>query len=62
MKAVMCVGLKAVNATAMTLGEYNKVQGWGLPEGQDPAAAGYLVEYLDGGKPTPSSLLAISSA
>ncbi len=45
------IGTKLINAIAMTLGDYNKLQGWTLPEGQDATAEGYLVEYLDGGKP-----------
>ena len=45
------IGTKLVNAVPMTLGDYNILQGWDLPEGQDPDALGYLVEYTDGGKP-----------
>ena len=45
------IGTKLVNATPMTLGDYNTLQGWVLPEGQDPNTLGYLVEYTDGGKP-----------
>lgn len=45
------VGKKAIKATPMTRGEYNKVQGWTIPEGENPEDAGYLVMYLDGGKP-----------
>lgn len=46
----MFVGIKTINAVAMSLGDYNDLQGWQLPEGQDPQTEGYLVEYLDGGK------------
>lgn len=45
------IGTKLVNACPMTLGDYNKLQGWLIPEGQNPADDGYLVEYADGGKP-----------
>lgn len=34
----------------MNRGDYNTLQGWTLPEGQDASDEGYLVEYLDGGK------------
>lgn len=45
------VGTKVVRAETMTLGAYNFLRGWDMPEGEDPEAPGYLVEYLDGGKP-----------
>lgn len=45
------IGTKLLEAMPMTLGEYNKYQGWVMPEDQDPDAEGNLVEYLDGGKP-----------
>ena len=45
------IGTKMVLAKRMTLGEYNKLQGWIMPEGQDPETQGVLVEYCDGGKP-----------
>lgn len=45
------IGTRLVNACPMTLGDYNKLQGWLIPEGQNPADDGYLVEYADGGKP-----------
>lgn len=45
------IGTKLLNAVAMPLGQYNNLQGWKLPEGQEPDTPGYLVEYLDGGKP-----------
>jgi len=44
------IGTKLLNGIALTLGGYNKLQGWDIPEGQDPDTQGYLVEYLDGGK------------
>ncbi|MFP3609197.1 DUF2829 domain-containing protein [Paraburkholderia sp. SIMBA_050] len=45
------VGTKAVMARAMTRGEYNAYRGWTIPANEDPNEPGYLVEYLDGGKP-----------
>jgi hypothetical protein len=44
------VGTKYLLAQPMTRGEYNEYRGWQIPEGEDPADAGYLVEYEDGGK------------
>ena len=44
-------GKKDVYASPMTLGDYNKLQGWTIPEDQDPNREGFLVEYKDGGKP-----------
>ena len=35
----------------MTRLEYNILRGWQLPEDEDRDDEGYLVEYLDGGKP-----------
>lgn len=35
----------------MTRGEYNEFRGWTTPEDENPEDAGYLIEYLDGGKP-----------
>lgn len=43
-------GTKRLHAQPMTRGEYNAYRGWQMPEGEDPADAGYLVEYQDGGK------------
>lgn len=45
------VGKKSVQAKPMSRGEYNKLQGWTIPEGENPEDDGYLVMYLDGGKP-----------
>lgn len=42
------VGVKAVKATPMTRGDYNKYRQWTIPNGEDQDAEGYLVEYLDG--------------
>lgn len=43
-------GNKIVGAIAMTRGDYNKYQGWELPADQEASDAGFLVEYIDGGK------------
>jgi hypothetical protein len=40
------VGTKLVLAKPMTLGEYNDLQGWKIPEGQDPETEGFLIEYI----------------
>ena len=45
------IGTKLVNATPMTRAEYNTFRGWELPVDENGADEGYLVEYLDGGKP-----------
>lgn len=45
------IGTKLINAEPMTRGEYNKLQGWTMPVDQVPQDPGYLVEYVDGGKP-----------
>ena len=44
------IGTKRLLAKPMTLGDYNKYQGWTIPADQNPDDKGYLVEYLDGGK------------
>ena len=46
-------GTKFVCAEPMTLQAYNDVRGWTLPENEQGRGgdAGYLVEYMDGGKP-----------
>lgn len=38
---------KIVNAQPMTRGEYNQLRGWDLPDDEDGADEGYLIEYLD---------------
>ena len=45
------IGTKQVNAQPMTRGDYNVLRGWKLPGNEDGGDAGYLVEYVDGGKP-----------
>lgn len=44
------IGVKLINAKPMTRAEYNAYRGWQLPENEDGADKGFLVEYLDGGK------------
>ena len=44
-------GTKQIMAQAMTLGAYNGYRGWDLPKDEDKETDGYLVEYIDGGKP-----------
>lgn len=43
------IGTKVVKGTPMTRGDYNHLRGWDIPVGENPADAGYLVEYVDGG-------------
>lgn len=43
------VGRKIVIGTPMTRGEYNSYRGWILPDDENGADAGYLVEYVNGG-------------
>ena len=45
------IGTKQVTATPMTRLAYDEYRGWTLPADEDGADEGYLVEYLDGGKP-----------
>lgn len=45
------VGTKFLYAYPMNRGDYNLYQGWEIPENENPTDAGYLVEYIDGGKP-----------
>lgn len=45
------IGTKAIAARPMSRGEYNTYRGWTLPADEDGSDEGYLVEYLDGGKP-----------
>lgn len=48
------IGTKLVNAKPMNRLEYNKFRGWTLPEDENGDDEGYLVEYVDGGKPNTS--------
>ena len=45
------LGTKIIKAEPMTRQEYNDYRGWQLPDDEDGTDEGYLVEYLDGGKP-----------
>lgn len=45
------IGVKLINAHPMTRAVYNTFRGWKLPEDERGDDEGYLVEYLDGGKP-----------
>lgn len=44
------IGTKLVKMQEMTRQDYNDYRGWELPEDEDGADEGYLVEYLDGGQ------------
>lgn len=44
-------GTKAVKAEPMNRLEYNNFRGWALPPDENGEDEGYLVEYMDGGKP-----------
>lgn len=48
------IGTKVLLAEPMTKLEYCKYRGWLVPENEDPAEPGFLVEYTDGGKPNDS--------
>lgn len=45
------IGTKLIKAEPMTRQAYNDFRGWTLPADENGADKGYLVEYLDGGKP-----------
>lgn len=45
------IGTKRVMAKPMTRKDYNDLRGWQLPEDENGADEGFLVEYLDGGTP-----------
>lgn len=44
------VGTKTVDARPMTRAAYNDYRGWKLPADENGDDAGFLVEYVDGGK------------
>ena len=44
------IGTKIIRAKPMNRLEYNQLRDWTVPADENPADAGYLVEYLDGGK------------
>jgi len=48
------LGVKIVNAKPMPRGIYAQLRGWDLPTDEDPADAGYLVEYTDAQRPNVS--------
>lgn len=41
------IGAKIINATPMTLGDYNFSKGWEIPKDEKPDRAGYLIKYSD---------------
>ena len=45
------IGTKRISAKPMDRRSYNNFRGWELSEDEDGCDEGYLVEYLDGGKP-----------
>ena len=45
------IGTKMINAEPMTRAAYNVFRGWELPADENGDDEGYLVEYLDDGKP-----------
>lgn len=51
MSANIYIGTKTISALPMSRAEYNTYRGWDLPADENGADEGYLVEYLDGGKP-----------
>jgi hypothetical protein len=44
------IGTKRLFARSMSRGDYNNYRGWTIPDDENPSDAGYLVEYIDGGK------------
>lgn len=45
------IGTKIIQAEPMTRQAYNDFRGWTLPADENGSDEGFLVEYLDGGKP-----------
>lgn len=45
------IGTKIVKMKPMNRADYKALRGWILPEDENGADEGYLVEYTDGGKP-----------
>ena len=45
------IGTKVIKAKSMNRLEYNIFRGWELPQDENSSDEGYLVEYVDGGKP-----------
>lgn len=48
------IGTKIITAQPMNRADYNTYRGWALPSDENGEDEGYLVEYLDGGKPNDS--------
>lgn len=51
------IGTKLIRALPMTRLKYNEFRGWTLPADENGDDEGYLVEYLDGGKPNTSQYM-----
>jgi hypothetical protein len=49
--AKLYLGVKMIRAIPMSRQEYNDYRGWELPDDEFGSDQGYLVEYVDGGKP-----------
>ena len=49
MSNLFYIGTKVVKGVPMSREIYNKYRGWALPENENGADEGYLVEYTDGG-------------
>lgn len=45
------IGTKLIKAVVMTRLAYNQLRGWTVPTDENPSDEGFLVEYMDGGKP-----------
>lgn len=45
------IGTKLIRALPMDRLAYNQLRGWTLPADENPTDQGFLVEYVDGGKP-----------
>ena len=45
------IGTKIIKARTMNRDDYNLYRGWELPKDENGSDEGYLVEYVDGGKP-----------
>jgi hypothetical protein len=43
------IGTKIINAKPMSLLEYNAFRGWNIPNNEDGATTGFLVEYINEG-------------
>ena len=45
------IGTKIIKSKPMNRLDYNNLRGWTVPPDENPEDEGYLVEYIDGGKP-----------